>query len=515
MKRSLSLLIAFFAATVLAQAPVSPPQIFPINIDEFRKLPLSGVPFFSTLRVFNALPVKATAQPSDGIDMSVSPSDVASVERTASRRSPVPDAIVTPSVNLSNDAAQDVEPSVITQSTLTTTTYTNLSGAHPRNRFITTDASRVVVGAGELPMPRIADGWAGSSDAGYQQTADPLMAKNSSTGRVYATGIAHSGVAFTAPSGIGLWLSDDGGRTWPTPPSPVASGNFNGQFYDKPSIAVSQHSGSPGYVYVAYTLLTSQFAGSQQIHVARSTDSGLTFPQDRCIVRDVFGGCTTENVSASQIMVDPASGYIYTFWIDYGRSELRRATSTDFGNTWSAPETVAGGRNFLTINDVLNGSLHAASVLMARFNSTARRLTVVWHERESAASGRTDVFFASKGAGESWDIRLAPVTTLNDQFMPALDFDPFGGVLVTYYTRREDGGNFAYRMDDVLVDGRGNVIRGEERVSTFPSNPPSGGPFPGFIGDYQDVWYDSAADRYNSAWIGQDVNVDVWLTGLR
>ncbi len=219
----------------------------------------------------------------------------------------------------------------------------------------------------------------------------------------------------------------------------------------------------------------------------------------------------------SQILVDSAGGYLYVFWIDFGRGEVRRATSLNFGQSWSAPETVAAGRNFLTANDSINGPLRAASVLMARYNGTSRRLDVVWHEREAAGSPNTDVFFASKGVGEAWDVRRLPVTLTNDQFMPALDYDPFGGVLVTYYTRRSDPQNQQFNTDDVLVDGRGNFVRAEEHVSPFASPVPGAeATFSGFIGDYQDVWYDSTFDQYNSAWIGRQVtNWDVWLTGLR
>ncbi len=515
---------SYLSGQVVVPPPV-PGNLVPIDIAAFKKLPISGVPYFSTLRAFNALGSLTSAPTSSAAEDDVLiPARGRAVETKPSahpRWTVVSESIVLAPTNLTNDASQDVEPSVITQTigttTTTTSTYTKYIGGNTRNFFVTTDGTSPPTGA-ELLLPRAIDGWAGDA-AAYLLTGDPLLSENLydsgiAPRRIYSTGIANSGVTFTPPSGIGVWYSTDGGRNWSFP-RPVISTNTNNIFYDKPSIAVSQYVGTRGEVYVAYTTFFN--GGGQEIHVARSQDGGVTFPQDRCVVLDALGNCARENVNMSQILVDAFWGYLYIFWVDFGRGEIRRASSTNFGQAWSAPETVAAGRNLLGGADRLDGNLRAPTVLMARYNSTSRRLDVVWHEREALGVNNTDIFFASKGAGEVWDVRrISGVTLTRDQFMPALDFDPFGGVLVTYYTRRDDPANILYHTDDVYLDGRGNLVRSEEHVSSFASDPRFGPTFPGFIGDYQDVWYNSTLDRYNSVWIArQTTDYDVWLAGIR
>src|SRR6266849_1685746 len=202
MRRFLSLIWLFTCTSVFAQPVVLPPQLFPIDIAAFKRLPVSTVTYLTTLRAFNALGPASTAQAGTAGDqfdtiLRERHRTAASTGESLHRFSPWTDAIITPSLNLSDDAPQDVEPSVVTQTisgTFTATTYIRVSGPSPRNYFITTnDSTRSVVAGGPLPMPRIIDGWQGASDAAYLETADPIMAESLSSGgvagrRVYAAG---------------------------------------------------------------------------------------------------------------------------------------------------------------------------------------------------------------------------------------------------------------------------------------------------------------------------------------
>jgi hypothetical protein len=266
---------------------------------------------------------------------------------------------------------------------------------------------------GQLPLP-----------VGYSYSGDPLLAENANTygvspGRIYASGIIFNGDVTETPNAIALWRSDNGGVTW-TQPAIVASNSSRSYFLDKPALGVSWHSGSSGYVYVAYIKYPIN-----QLFVARSTDGGLTFGAPVAV--------ETGNIQGPQVVISPSSGYVYAIWVDYSLNAIRLSRSADFGQTWSTPETGAMG-NMTSGN--INGDVRAPTLPMARFNSVANKICIAWHELESAGSTRTDVYYTTKSpAGWQTKVRINNIQT-NDQFMPALDYDLTGNLIVTFYDRR-------------------------------------------------------------------------------
>jgi hypothetical protein len=170
------------------------------------------------------------------------------------------------------------------------------------------------------------------------------------------------------------------------------------------------------------------------------------------------------------------------------------STSTNLGQTWSSPETAATG-NMLSFvpGDRINGNMKAGSLAMARFNWAANRICVVWHERQADTPPpqipKADVYYTAKGPrGWQAKVRINDVTT-NDQFMPALDFDSTGNLVVTFYDRRDDPNNMLYHLYMAHIYSTGTRLAPTSRVSTFQSDPTEyTGDFPSFIGDYQDLW---------------------------
>jgi hypothetical protein len=101
-----------------------------------------------------------------------------------------------------------------------------------------------------------------------------------------------------------------------------------------------------------------------------------------------------------------------------------------------------------------------------------------------------------------------------DQFMPALDFDSSGNLLVTYYDRQNDcTNNLLYDEYFTKIDSTGSQLVAPTIVSTFRSDPTDNTFNAGmaseyrFIGDYQQIWGDGGSPiTWHSAWIGAPVS---------
>jgi len=150
------------------------------------------------------------------------------------------------SANASTDQNQDVEPSVVSVLDegvkFTSTTFTKyvdlpgFEGRRPRVHFSTTSDLTSFPQRGQLPLP-----------LDYTASGDPLMAVNPyaggiAPGRMYCTGIMFNETTTLANNNpanllnaIGLWRSDDGGRTWSLPTAVRVSGG-GGILHDKPAM---------------------------------------------------------------------------------------------------------------------------------------------------------------------------------------------------------------------------------------------------------------------------------------
>lgn len=471
-----------------AEFPPQPEsQQIPVQVNLGAVEYLSGVPYFAT--VGKSLPVPSYE------NLSQSYPDL-SIQQTATASS------VIGTVNMTEDSNQDVEPSVISidksGTVWTTTVYTKYVGGIAKNYFSTTTDFNTKY-KGQLFIP-----------AGYTWSGDPLLAENPYTsgqgpGRIYASGIIFNGATNIPPNGIAVWRSDNGGVSW-FQPAIVASNSSSSYFLDKPAIGVSWHSGSLGYVYIAYIKYPVN-----QLLVAKSTDGGLTFGAP---VSVAIG-----NIQGPQIVVSPSSGYVYAIWVDYSLNAIRLSRSADFGQTWSAPETGAQG-NMTSGN--INGGVRAPTLPMARFNGVANKVSIVWHELEQGSS-RTDVYYTTKSsAGWQTKVRINDVQT-NDQFMPALDFDLTGNLIVTFYDRRDDPNNLLYNLYMAHIDSSGNPLQSNGWVSTFQSNPnfyTSQTGKANFIGDYQDNWSQafSGIEYYLPSWVGIPTTTgigDIYLSAIQ
>jgi hypothetical protein len=448
---------------------------------------LSGVAYYTLMRDWGLMPPKSKSRTQA----------YPAVEGLA------PASSVYATINMTSDSYRDVEPSVMGYNNngtvyISTVYLKYLADGNPRNYYSMTPDEGATFYRGQLPMP-----------AGYLYSGDPLMAKNPYNGGAGPERIYASGTAFNSapPNAIAVWHTDNGGFSW-SQPTVAAVNNNSAYILDKPAATVSWYSGTLGHVYVAYEKVDLVNKPPQtQFFVTKSTDGGLSFGTPVLV--------TTGNIEGPQILVNNYNGYVYAIWMDYTLNAVRMSTSTDFGQTWSSPETAATGNMFSDPNNHLNGALRAYSLPMARFNWVANKICIVWHERQQAGSSLADVYYTAKSpSGWQAKVMLNDVQT-NDQFMPALDFDSTGNLIVTFYDRRDDPNNILYHEYMAHIDSNGNLLEPNARVSTFQSNPQN---YPhSFIGDYQDIWDQSfsSGEFYLSAWVGIPNVGDIYLSGIQ
>jgi len=295
----------------------------------------------------------------------------------------------------------------------------------------------------------------------------------------------------------------------------VASSSVSSTLIDKPTCDVSFYSGSAGYLYVSYMkATTSGGTTTYDIRCARSTDGGATFDQDVSVYS------STNVLDAATVVV--GSGYIYVVWVDYSASpqkiyEARSPSTGTLAGTWSLDSGGPTGYFFIDESDQMNGKLRGRTIPMVRFNWPTTKISIVWHEKEASGSHLADVYYAAKGSG-GWQSKVkisneSACGSHTDQFMPALDFDGNGNMIVTYYDRQDDCSNNYYYEYYTKIDSTGSQLSAPAKVNTFQSDPTENTFLSGtlyeyrFIGDYQQVWGDSGSPiTWHSAWIGAPVS---------
>jgi len=371
--------------------------------------------------------------------------------------------------------------------------------------------------------------------AGFDQLSyDPYLAVNPYSNGIMPKTIYLVGNAATLGSGgsktvaVVGWRSLDGGQTWQGPVVIASSPETSdaNRVVDKPHIAVSYHPATRGWIYVGYS------DTSGRLVVRRSQNGGVTF-SGPYVISSANAQSSHKNTNGLQLLVSPYSGYIYAFWSDYVDDRIYWARSRDHGMTWSSrsvfPNSITPA-HFLLNQQAINSIVRAPSFPIARFNWAANRISVVWHECSQSVTGKTvspcsgsgvhtDVYYSYLDQyGGGGKILVNDDHGLSDQFMPALDFNASGNVLITFYDRRDDPSNVNYRLYRAWINSSGSPYTGNQAVSQFSSFPVSTGDIPPFLGDYHETWMSTynGMDTWFSSWIGEDAgNADVFISAIQ
>jgi hypothetical protein len=289
----------------------------------------------------------------------------------------------------------------------------------PMRALYSTDSGATFTGV-DLPLPpaRTNNGFDFGSDPGVAFDAD---------GNAYYSYIV---VFFGAGGGINgtemaVAHSTDHGATWA--PFYFAPETGSGQFNDKPMITVDTGTAHHNRVYVAWDHATGNSSSTKNgnnVLLSFSDDGGVTFTSPVSVSGPFTG--KTGGIGADPYVTE--DGTLHVAWQDYAHGTIVDAASTDGGQTFAAPHTIAnvGGFEFKVAAQSTRGALV--------YPSCGSFGTALYCSYMDGSDDATSVFVAkSTDGGVTW----TPTTVApsgGDQFNQWLAVDPSdGSVNVAYY----------------------------------------------------------------------------------
>ncbi len=284
----------------------------------------------------------------------------------------------------------------------------------------------------ESLIPKVAAATGGP----YERTSDPWVAFGPG-GRAYFVSLGFDETS--APNGVFVSVSDDGGVTWGDPVTVHSSGS--GVFDDKEAIVVDTRDDSPykGRVYVIWDSIMADLA-KQVVMISFSDDGGRSF-QAPFVVSD-----QGENVGALPL-VGPG-GTLHAVWLSYSAAlpALRTAQSTDGGRSWSAPVEISDMRAV-----GVSGSRTGSGLPAAAIDPRSGILYVVWEDNRFTPGTDQIAFSRSTDGGETWSaprrVSDGPANVAN--FTPAIAVNAAGWVGISYYSLRNDRSGI--KVDEYLT----------------------------------------------------------------
>ncbi len=218
----------------------------------------------------------------------------------------------------------------------------------------------------------------------YERTSDPWVAFGSG-GRAYFASLAFDETS--APNGVFVSASDDGGVTWG---DPVAVHSGTQTFDDKEAVTVDTRDDSPykGRVYVVWDSVSGD-QQAQVVMIAASDDGGRSF-QAPLVVSD-------QGANVGTLPLVGPGGILHAVWLSYRGAfpVLLTSHSTDGGRSWSAE---------VEISDVraagVAGSRTGAGIPAAAIDPRTGALYVVWQDNRFTPGTDQIAFSRSTDGGE-------------------------------------------------------------------------------------------------------------------
>jgi len=311
---------------------------------------------------------------------------------------------------------------------------------------------------------------------------------------VYCSGLAFDDA--DAQGGIYVSASRDGGATWDDPVQVHAQSAD--AIDDKDAVAVDDNPQSPyfGRVYVGWDISPS-FGAAQTLVMAHSADGGRTFSSPATI----FG--QQGNIGIIPL-VDP-EGVVHAIWLHYEGGSLQSGTiessySTDGGDTWSPPVTVADISLVPVPSSRTGDGLPGAAIDPATGN-----VFVVWQDQRFTPGVDQVVLSSSANGRTGWSfprrISDGPANAFN--FTPVVAVNDLGQVAVAYYSMRNDPSGAGNLVDEYLAVGgpRGHPFSRGRRQSfgswDIRAAAVADGQF--FLGDYQGLA--AAGHNFMPLWV--------------
>ena len=270
--------------------------------------------------------------------------------------------------------------------------------------------------------------------ADYERASDPWLSF-ASDGTAYLLSLSFSGATLAADSTSAMLVlrSTDGGASWGAPQALITDGG--GIFNDKGAIGADAV--DPHYVYATWDRL--RLDGSGPTYFARTSDGGASWEPARPVYDPGPGNQTLGNIPLSL-----ADGTLLVVFTEYdsvpngSTARLRVIRSSDHGQSWSAPITIApeqsaGVRDPNTGTIVRDGS--GLPSIAADASGTAY---VAWQSSEFSGGARDAIAISrSSDSGASWSM---PVRASGDlaaaAFTPNVHVRADGLIGVGYYDLR-------------------------------------------------------------------------------
>jgi BNR repeat protein len=288
----------------------------------------------------------------------------------------------------------------------------------PMRAMYSADGGQTFTGV-DLPLPpaRTNNGFDFGSDPGLAFDAD---------GNAYYSYIV---VFFGKGGGINgtemaVAHSTDGGASWNATFFNPQTGN--GQFNDKPMIAVDTGTAHHNRVYVAWdnsTGSSSSDKNGNNVLLSYSDDGGVTFSQPVSVSGPFTG--KTGGIGADPYVT--ADGTVHVAWQDYAHGTIDDVSSTDGGQTFSARHVIASVNAFQ-----FNVAAQASRGALV-YPSCGSSGTDLYCSYMNGSDASASVYVAkSTDGGVTWSSTAVPAG--GDQFNQWLAVDPSdGSVNVAYY----------------------------------------------------------------------------------
>jgi hypothetical protein len=288
----------------------------------------------------------------------------------------------------------------------------------PMRAYYSTDSGKTFTGV-SLPLPP------SRTNNGFDFGSDPGIAFDSNGNAYYSYIVVFfsSGGAINGTE-MAVAHSTDSGATWTATYFNPQTGN--GQFNDKPMIAVDTGSAHHNRVYVAWDNATGSSSSDKNgnnVLLSYSDDGGATFSAPVSVSGPFTG--KTGGIGADPYVT--ANGTLHVAWQDDAHGTIADAASTDGGLTFAAPHTIAS----------VNGFAFAPAAQASRgalvYPSCGSYRTALYCSYMNGSGASTTVYVAkSTDGGATWTSQAAPAG--GDQFNQWLAVDPSNGsVNVSYY----------------------------------------------------------------------------------
>jgi hypothetical protein len=384
----------------------------------------------------------------------------------------------------------EVEPSV----TVNPANPTNIIGAWQQDRWSNGGSQGLLIGSSSdgghtwtivsAPFSRCTGGNA-VNGGDFERASDPWLAV-SANGTAYALSLSFTGGVLQPGSSSAMLVSrsTDGGVSWGPPSALIRDGE---QFFnDKGSITADPVDSN--FAYAVWDRLSG--ANDGPAWFARTIDGGASWQAARAIFDPGAGNQTLGNL----ILVLPGGALVNVFIeIDAQpggavSTHIRAIRSSDHGDTWSAPVTIAESQSIGAIDPQTGAAVRDGSDLFSAAADRGGTLYVAWQDSRFSAGARDGIALSrSTDGGINWS---APVR-VNAQvgvaaFTPAVHVRDDGVIGVTYYDLRSDTTNPATLLTDYWLASSTDGVTFTEVHLTGPFDLDRAPDADGlFLGDYQ------------------------------